>query len=133
MAMMATFPLEGNPIIDHHPTHLVHHRRMALTDAFRALPKVIQDMFVQHILQAHYLYMFQEQATGMGPTGTMGGAAMAQQQQNAAQAKSGNPGPGNQPKQGGGPGGDSKGPGSSENVNKAMTNPTPLDTGTTPR
>lgn len=133
-AMMASFPLKGNPIIDHHPTHLVHHRRLALTDAFRQLPQVLQDMYTQHILQAHYQYMFMEQMTGMGPTGVMGG--IAAQQQGPAQQKSGNPSPGNKPAQGKGPGGDAattKGEGAGENVQRALTNPQPLDRGTVPR
>lgn len=132
-AMMASFPLKGNPIIDHHPTHLVHHRRLALTDAFRQLPDILQQMFVQHILQAHYQYMFMEQMTGMGPTGVMGGLAMQQQQQNPA-PKSGNPAPGGQPKQGGGPGGAlGKGEGAGENIQKAMNTPNPVDNSTVPR
>ena len=129
-AIMSTFPLEGNPVLDHHPTHLVHHRRLGLTDQFRALPKILQDMFVQHIVQAHYGYMLAEQASGMGPTGVMGGIAMAQQ----GQGKTGNPAPGTSPKQGGGPGGSlGKGPDSGSNIQRALSNPQPVDTGTVPR
>ncbi len=140
-SLMATFPLEGNPVIDHHPTHLVHHRRLALSDDFRALPKMLQDLFVQHILQAHYMFMYQEVATGIGPTGVMVGIASQQAQQ-------GNPGQsvpkgGGSNTQGKGPGGGgsahngakggSGGEASGENINKAMNNPKALDNATVPR
>jgi hypothetical protein len=135
MALMATFPLKGNPIIDHHPTHLVHHRRLALSDAFRALPEMLQNLFTQHILQAHYTYMFAEVATGIGPTGVMAGIA-AQQQGNPGQST---PAGGKSPQQGNGPGGGGsahKSPGgeaSGENINKAMNNPKAVDNATVPR
>jgi hypothetical protein len=137
-AALASFPLEGNPILDHHPTHLVHHRRLGLTDGFRQLPKVLQDMFVQHILQAHYQYMLMEQQTGMGPTGVMGAMAM-QQPQGQGAASSGNPAPGRTPQQGGGPGGatnkskmDMQSPSSVQNRALGGGNQT-LDSGTVPR
>lgn len=135
-AIMSTFPLEGNPVLDHHPTHLVHHRRLGLTDKFRALPKVLQDMFVQHILQAHYMYAAAEQASGMGPSGIMAGVAS---QTAAGQAGQSNPKPGTQPQRGGGPGGNlgkgssQTGPDSGANIQKALANPQPVDTGTVPR
>jgi len=105
--LLQTFPLKGNPVLDHHPTHLVHHRRFALGEEFRSLPEVIQNVFVQHILLAHYPYMLQEIATGMGPTGVMAGIAMQQQQGKQGQNT---PMGGGAQKQGGGPGGASQGP-----------------------
>lgn len=132
-AVMSTFPLEGNPVFDHHPTHLVHHRRFALSDKFRALPKVLQDMFAQHIVQAHYVYMAAEQATGMGPTGVMAGI-MAPPAGHAGQSN-----PKGQPQQGGGPGGNlgkgssKTGPDSGANIQNALNNPKPVDSGTVPR
>jgi hypothetical protein len=92
--LLKTFPLRGNPILDHHPTHMVHHRRLGLSDRFRALPPIIQNLFVQHMLQAHYLPMVQETMVGMGPLSLAVG--MMQQQQ-------GPQGPGqNRPQQPGG-------------------------------
>ena len=103
--LIQTFPIKGNPILDHHPTHVVHHRRFALTEEFRALPEVIQQLFVQHILMAHYPYLLQEVATGIGPTGVMAG--ILQQQGQAGQNQ---PKPGSTAKQGAGPGGATEGP-----------------------
>lgn len=79
MVAQQTFPMQGNPIIDHHPTHLVHHRRFALSDDFKAMDPMAQQMFVQHMIQAHYIPMLQELQTGIGPTGIVA-AMMAQQQ-----------------------------------------------------
>jgi hypothetical protein len=67
--IQSTMPLKPNPILDHHPTHLVHHRRFALTAEFRALPEMAQALFVQHLIQAHYMPMLTELQTGVGPTG----------------------------------------------------------------
>lgn len=93
MVAMQTSPLQGNPIIDHHPTHLVHHRRFALTDEFKAMDPMAKQIFVNHMIQAHYIPMLQELQTGIGPTGIVA-AMMAQQ----AQQK-----PGGSPQGGGGP------------------------------
>lgn len=100
MLVMGTFPLKGNPVLDHHPTHLVHHRRLALSDKFRALPELIQNLFVQHLLTAHYPYMAMELAGGVGPTGVMAGMLPP-----PGQAGQNQPKPGSTAKQGGGPGG----------------------------
>ena len=104
--LIATFPIKGSPIIDHHPTHTVHHRRLALTDAFRSLPDIIQQMFIQHITQDHLIYMFAEAASGgMGTTSLMAGMLPQPSAPGGrAQEKSGNP-RGKQPGQGNGPGG----------------------------
>jgi hypothetical protein len=90
---MQTFPLHGNPIIDHHPTHLIHHRRFALTDEFKAMSQVAQQLFVQHMITAHYMPMLQELQTGIGPTGIVA-AMMAAQQPQGGPGK----GPNQQPK-----------------------------------
>lgn len=100
--LLSTFPLKGNPVLDHHPTHVVHHRRFALSEQFRDLPEPIQQLFVQHILVAHYPYMLQEAATGLGPTGVMSGILAAQ----AGRAGQNQPRPGTTAKQGNGPGGE---------------------------
>jgi hypothetical protein len=103
IVMMQTFPLKPNPIIDHHPTHLVHHRRFALSEEFRSLTPETQALFVQHMVTAHYIPMIQELQTGIGPTGIV--AAMMMQQQapsgggGGPQDKPGAPG-GNKPKSG---------------------------------
>ena len=109
MLLMQTFPIKGDPILDHHPTHVVHHRRFALTEQFRALPEVIRQLFVQHILVAHYPYLVQEAMTGMGPTGVMAGIL-----QNQAARGQNTPGGGRSQRQGGGPGGATEGPFGSE-------------------
>ena len=106
--LLATFPVHGSPIIDHHPTHVVHHRRLALTDAFRSLPQVLQQLFIQHIVQEHLIYMFQEAvAGGMGTTSLMAGMLPQTPQGGGGptQQQSGNPSPGKQPARGKGPGG----------------------------
>ena len=69
MLLQQTFPIRGNAVLDHHPTHLIHHRRFALTEAFRALPQALQQMFVMHMVAAHYVPLVQEQMSGMGPMG----------------------------------------------------------------
>jgi hypothetical protein len=107
LVMMQTFPLKPNPIIDHHPTHLVHHRRFALSEEYRMLAPEAQQMFIQHMVMAHYIPMLQELQTGIGPTGIV--AAMMMQQQTPSggggggggnpQDKPGAPG-GNKPKSG---------------------------------
>lgn len=104
--LMSTFPVKGNPIIDHHPTHVVHHRRLALTDAFRSLPDILQQMFIQHIVKDHLVYMFQEAAMGnMGTTSLMAGMLPQPQTTGAQRQQSGNPEPGKKPGSGKGPGG----------------------------
>ena len=104
--LISTFPIRGNPVIDHHPTHTVHHRRLCLTDAFRSLPEVLQQMMIQHIVQEHLVYMFQDaMAGGMGTTSLMAGMLPQQQTTGAQRQQSGNPEPGKKPAQGNGPGG----------------------------
>jgi len=108
--LIATFPLKGNPVIDHHPTHAVHHRRFALSEEFRALPQIFQDLFVQHLTTAHLPYLFQEAQTGLGMTGIMSGVLPMSDQQRTAGSNASK----GKPSQGAGPGG-SVGPfGSSE-------------------
>lgn len=85
---LQSFPLKGNPIIDHHPTHLIHHRRYALSDEFRAMSPTAQQLFVQHMITAHYMPMLQELQTGIGPTGIVA-AMMAAQQGPQQQGKGG--------------------------------------------
>lgn len=99
-ALGQTFPLKGDVILDHHPTHMVHHRRFALSEKFRTLPEVLKRMFVQHMIMAHYVPMATEIATGTGPTGL---AALAAQSQAAGQA--GQNIARGQPSTGAGPGG----------------------------
>ena len=104
--LISTFPIQGSPVIDHHPTHTVHHRRLCLTDAFRSLPEVLQQMMIQHIVQEHLVYMFQDaMAGGMGTTSLMAGMLPQQQTTGAQRQQSGNPEPGKKPAQGNGPGG----------------------------
>ena len=108
--LIQSFPIRGNPILDHHPTHVVHHRRFALSEAFRALPEPIQQLFTQHILTAHYPYLVQEAMTGLGPTGVMAGIL---EQQKGTQGQN-TPKGGRSQRQGGGPGGATEGPFGSE-------------------
>lgn len=86
-----TFPLKPNPIIDHHPTHLVHHRRFALSEEFRALSEVAQQLFVQHMIMAHYVPMLQEIQSGIGPTGIVAMMMAQQQGPQAGAQKTSNP------------------------------------------
>ena len=97
--MIQTFPIKGNPVLDHHPTHVVHHRRFALTEEFRSLPDVVQALFVQHLLTAHYPFLLQEVATGIGPTGVMAGLLPQKGTTGQNTPQNGSA------KQGGGPGG----------------------------
>lgn len=97
--IMQSSPLKGNPVIDHHPTHAVHHRRFALGEAFRALPDVLQQIFVQHLVTAHLPYLLQEAQTGLGMTGLMAGMLPPPPGQAGQSAGKGSPA------QGGGPGG----------------------------
>jgi hypothetical protein len=102
--LVATFPVKGSPIIDHHPTHVVHHRRLCLTDAFRSLPDIFQQMMIQHIVQDHLVFMFQEATMGnMGTTSLMAGLLPQEPTQGAQ--RSGNPEPGKKVGSGKGPGG----------------------------
>lgn len=104
--LISSFPVKGSPIIDHHPTHVVHHRRLCLTDAFRSLPEILQQMMIQHIVQEHLVYMFQEAAMGnMGTTSLMAGMLPVEQTTGAQRQQSGNPEPGKKPGSGRGPGG----------------------------
>ena len=96
-----SFPIKGNPVIDHHPTHAVHHRRFALSEAFRSLPDVLQQFFIQHIVTAHLPYLLAEAQTGLGMTGLMTGMLPA----SPAQGKAGQNASKGSPAQGGGPGG----------------------------
>lgn len=82
-------PLSLDPIMDHHPTHAAHHRRLGLTDAFRDLPKVIQKCLSDHI-QMHLVMGAQQQLMGnMGSSST----AMAM---TASGESSGSPGGGSE-------------------------------------
>ena len=99
-ALLKTFPIHIHMYFDHHPTHLVHHRRLALSEQFRALPEALQQLFAELHMKPHMLLAAQEQATGLGVTSI---AAVA-----AAGAQGGVPGqstPSGQPKTGKGPGG----------------------------
>lgn len=122
LLIQSTMPLKPNPIIDHHPTHLVHHRRYALTDEFRALPEMAQALFTQHMIQAHYMPMLQELQTGIGPTGIAAMMMMqAQGPGNKGQSTpSGNGESGGQPKKGKGTGGEDKPTGSGTKVEPTM-------------
>lgn len=73
VALQATNPLAGMHVLDHHPTHMVHHRRFGLSEQFRALPEPLQMMFVQHILTAHLMPLMAELQTGIGLTGVVAG------------------------------------------------------------
>lgn len=108
---MSTFPLKGNPIIDHHPTHLIHHRRFALTDEFNAMSDMAKQLFVQHMVTAHYMPMLQELQTGIGPTG-IAAAMMAASQ------------PGGQKPGGGGGGGGQQPPGAGNEGKSGSQSPT---------
>lgn len=105
---MQTFPLKPNPVIDHHPTHLVHHRRFALSEEFRGLSDIVKQLFVEHMMTAHYVPMIQELQMGIGPTGIVAQMMMAQQGGGAAQqpgAPGGNKPASGQPSRGKGGGG----------------------------
>ena len=98
--LLQTFPLKPNPIFDHHPTHVVHHRRLALTDAFRSLPDIFTQLFAQHLMTAHVPYLIQEATTGLGLTGIMAGmlpAPSGNKQQSVSKSGA--------PESGAGPGG----------------------------
>ncbi|MGH2621679.1 MAG: hypothetical protein ACRDHG_14090, partial [Anaerolineales bacterium] len=116
--IQTTSPLKPNPIIDHHPTHLVHHRRFALTEEFRALPDMAKALFIQHMIQAHYMPMLAELQTGIGPTGIA--AQMMTAAAGPGQAGQSNPRPGGdsggQPKKGKGSGGETNPTGSGTKV-----------------
>ena len=99
--ILQSFPLKGNPVIDHHPTHAVHHRRFALSEAFRSLPDVLQQLFTQHLVTAHLPYLLQEAQTGLGMTGLMTGMLPPSPGQEKAGQSAGK----GSPAQGGGPGG----------------------------
>ena len=98
--LLSTFPIKGSEIFDHHPTHVVHHRRFALSEAFRSLPDVFKQLFALHLQQEHLPYLLMEAQTGLGTTTLMGGMTQPPQG-NAGQStsKSGSP------SQGKGPGG----------------------------
>jgi len=91
--LQQTFPLKGNPILDHHPTHLIHHRRFGQSEEFRALPEALQQMYVMHMVYAHYLPMMAE-----GQIGPMGVALqmVAQEQAPGQAGQNGKPGGGAQ-------------------------------------
>ena len=94
-AIQSTNPLNGNHMLDHHPTHMVHHRRFGLTEQFRALPEALQMIFIQHIMQAHLMPLLQEIQTGIGLTGVLAGmmGAPPQQPGQGAAALGAAPGP----------------------------------------
>lgn len=102
---MQTFPLKPNPIIDHHPTHLVHHRRFALSEEFRGLSDDAKALFVQHMITAHYIPMIEELQTGIGPTGIVAQMMMAQQGPQKPGQPGGNTAKSGQPQRGKGGGG----------------------------
>lgn len=105
LVLEATQPLEGSLVFDHHPTHLVHHRRFAQSERFRDLHPVLRKLFEQHVIRAHYLPMIQEISMGVGPTGIAVGAAgggPAGQPGQPGQSKD----KAGQPSRGAGPGGD---------------------------
>jgi hypothetical protein len=98
--LMQTFPIKGNAVLDHHPTHVVHHRRFALSEQFRSLPRIMQDLFVMHIVKEHLPQLMVEAQTGMGITGMMAGLTMnGQGNKQQSVSKTG------QPSNGKGPGG----------------------------
>ncbi len=103
--LLMSVPVHGNLVLDHHPTHLVHHRRFALSEQFRSLHPILQQLFVQHVVREHYMPMLQETMVGMGPTGLMAGAMM----QGGPAGRKGTPGQSNdkngEPSTGAGPGG----------------------------
>lgn len=49
--MLATVPIHANPVVDDHAIHFLTHRRLALTDEFKALPDIAQKVFFDHLLQ----------------------------------------------------------------------------------
>lgn len=100
--IMSSFPIHGNAVFDHHPTHVVHHRRFALSEQFRSLPQVVQQLFAMHIIQEHLPYLLMEAQTGLGISGLMSGMTPPQQQQgNKGQSTSKK----GSPEAGAGPGG----------------------------
>jgi hypothetical protein len=115
--VMQTFPLKVEALLDHHPTHLVHHRRFAMTEEFRALPEICKQLFVQQHLTQHYMFMIQELQTGIGPGGIVAQMMMAQ-------AGPGQPGQstpqGKSPKTGKGSGGEDNPTGSGTKVQPTM-------------
>ncbi len=105
MQLLASSPLKGNVILDHHPTHMAHHRRLGISDAFRALPESIQNIFVQHIMAEHMMPAMAEQATGMGITGLAAQIGAVQQPGGGTSGQSTSAATGKQPQTGKGPGG----------------------------
>lgn len=71
--LQTTNPLVGQHALDHHPTHMVHHRRFGLSEQFRALPEALQMIFIQHIMEAHLMPLMAELQTGIGLTGVVAG------------------------------------------------------------
>jgi DNA-directed RNA polymerase subunit RPC12/RpoP len=50
-APMADQPIMVHPLVDEHSLHFLTHRRLCLTEEFKALPDQIQNIMFQHMLQ----------------------------------------------------------------------------------
>jgi hypothetical protein len=48
---MAQPPIMVQPIVDAHDVHFLTHRRLALSDEFKALPDIIQKVMFDHMMQ----------------------------------------------------------------------------------
>lgn len=121
--LLKSFPIKGNAVLDHHPTHVVHHRRFALSEQFRSLPQIFKDLFVMHIVKEHLPQLMVEAQTGMGITGMMAGlTAQAGASQNGQIGNKGQSVSKNgQPSKGNGPGGaETPFGGKSENASAGM-------------
>lgn len=59
-SMMSQVPILVHPLVDAHDVHFLTHRRLALTDEFKALPDVVQKVLFDHMMQ-HQMDMGQSQ------------------------------------------------------------------------
>lgn len=56
--LLSGMPIQVLPLVDDHALHFLTHRRLALTEEFRRLPRVVQEHFFAHMAQ-HKQAMFQ--------------------------------------------------------------------------
>jgi hypothetical protein len=92
--IMQHFPLEVRPLVDEHAVHFLTHRRFAMTDEFKHLPKIAQELFYEHMgqhqhdLLASKIFMM---AAGMPQQGISGNKPSGSQPK--ANASQNQPGP----------------------------------------
>ena len=75
MQQMGTMPVRVVPIVDDHAVHFLTHRRLALTEDFKALPQPLQQGWYMHMQQHQADMILSKAIKGMGmPQGPTDGS-----------------------------------------------------------